>query len=146
MHHRRGDRHALELAARERVGTAVEQVRHAQAEGGLLHGPRHRAGGGAAMLKRQLELGPDAAHDDLGLRLLEDRAAHRGELARAMHSHVQAADAQLARRLAAMEMRHESDSAQRVDFPDPETPASTVNVPGSILSEMSRSEARRASG
>ena len=33
-----------------------------------------------------------------------------------------------------------------MDFPQPDTPATTVNVPGSILTEMSASDALEASG
>ena len=108
MHHRGGDRHALELAAGERVGAAVEQVRHAEAERRLLDRAGHRRGRLAAVLQRQLQLRPHAAHHDLRLGLLEDRAAHGGQLAGAVVAHVEAAHAQLAGRLAAVEVRHEA--------------------------------------
>jgi hypothetical protein len=38
------------------------------------------------------------------------------------------------------------NARSNVDFPDPETPASTVNVPGSILRAMSFKEGELASG
>ena len=59
------------------------------------------------MLERQLELGPHAAHHHLRLGLLEDGAAHRGQLARPVLAHVEAADVERAARLAAVEVRHE---------------------------------------
>ncbi len=83
VHHRGGDRHALELPAGERVGAAVEQMRHAEAERRLLHRAGHRRRRLAAVLQRQLQLGAHAAHHHLRLGLLEDRAAHCGQLARA---------------------------------------------------------------
>ena len=118
MDHRRGDRDALELAARERVGAALQQVRDAERERRLLHGPCHRGGGLAPVLERQLELCAHSAHHDLALGLLEDRPADGGELAGAVLAHVEAPNAQLAVRLAAVEVRHEpAERAQERRLP-----------------------------
>ena len=118
VHHRRRDRHALQLAAREGVGAAIQEVRHPEPQRRLLHRPRHRAARLAAMLQRQLELGPDSAHHDLRLGLLEDRAAHRRELPRPVVAHVEPADGQRTRGLATVEVRHETaEGAQERRLP-----------------------------
>jgi hypothetical protein len=106
--HRGGDRHTLELTARERVRAALEQMGDPELERRLLDRARDRAGGLTPVLERQLELGTHAPHHDLRLGLLEDRAAHRGELSGAVRAHVELAHAQLARRLAAVEVRDET--------------------------------------
>ena len=105
--HRRRERHALQLAAGERVGAALEQVGDAERQRRLLHRARQRRRRLAAVLERQLELGPHAAHHHLRLGLLEHRAAHGGQLARAVLAHVEPADLELAARLAAVEVRDE---------------------------------------
>ena len=51
----------------------------------------------AAVLERQLQLGPHTAQHHLRLGLLEDRSADRRQLARAVLAHVEAADLELAR-------------------------------------------------
>ena len=105
--HRGGDRHALQLAAGQRVGAAAEQMRHAEGQRGLLHRSRHGGRRLAAMLERQLQLGAHAAHHHLALGFLEDRAAHRGQLARPVLAHVEPGHLELPARLAAVEVRHE---------------------------------------
>ena len=78
------------------------------AERRLLHRAGHRAGRLAAVLQRQLQLGAHAAHHHLRLGLLEDGAAHCGQLPGPVVAHVETANAQLAARLAAVEVRHET--------------------------------------
>ena len=63
----------------------------------LLHRARDRGRRLAAVLERQLQLGAHAAHHHLRLGLLEDGAAHGGQLARAVLAHVEPADHQRAR-------------------------------------------------
>ena len=116
--HRRGDRDALQLAARERVGAPLEQVRDAEGERRLLDRAGYAAGRLAPVFERQLELGAHAAHHDLALGLLEDRAADRGQVAGAVLAHVEPADTQLAARLAAVEVRDEpAERAQECRLP-----------------------------
>jgi hypothetical protein len=105
---RGAQRHALQLAAGQLVRRAVEQVGDPQRERGLLHPARHRRGLEAAVLQREGQLRPDRAHDDLGLRLLEQRAGHRRQVGRTVRAHVQAADLQPAGELAAVEVRHQA--------------------------------------
>ena len=59
----------------------------------------------AAQLERQLELGADRGRDDLRLGLLGDEADRAGELGRAVLADVEARDLELARDLAAVEVR-----------------------------------------
>ena len=108
VHHGGGDRHPLQLTAREGVRAALEQVRHPEGQGGLLHRSRDGAGRLAPLLQGQLELGPDTAHHHLGLGLLEDRSAHPGELAGPVLAHIEPADPQLSRNFAAVEVRDEA--------------------------------------
>ena len=84
---------------------------HAERQRRLLHRPGDRRGRLAAVLERQLELGAHAAHHHLGLGLLEDRAAHGGQLARPVLAHAQPGHRELALHLAAVEVGHEA--AQR---------------------------------
>ena len=81
-HQRRRQRHPLQLAAGQGVDRAPEQVRDRQRQRHLLDRPGAVAGGVAAHLQRQLDLGGDGGRDDLRLGVLGDVADRRGELPR----------------------------------------------------------------
>ena len=113
----------------------------AQREGGLLHRARRRRGALAAMLERQLELGAHPAHHHLRLGLLEDGPAHGGQLAGAVLAHVEPADLERAAASPPWKCGTRPQSARSsVDLPEPDTPASTVKVPGL---ELERDVAQR---
>ncbi len=102
---REGD--ALQLTAGERVDAAFEQVRDRQGEGHLLDRPGAVAGGVAAHLQRQLDLGGDGGRDDLGLGVLGDVADEGRQLRRTGLDRVEAGDVDRAGDLAAVEVRDE---------------------------------------
>ena len=105
---RRRQGNPLQLAAREGVDGALEQVRDCQRQRHLLDRPgaiRRRI---AAQLERQLQLGRDRGRDDLRLRILGDIADRGGELAGTGAERIEAGDRHRALDLAAVEVGHEA--------------------------------------
>ena len=94
------------------------------------------AGGLAAVLERQRQLGAHAAHHHLRLGVLEDGADDARQLARAVLAQRQSADRELAGGASPPWKCGTRPQAARssVDLPQPDTPASTVNEPGSSSS------------
>src|SRR5207302_451732 len=97
----------LQLAARQRLDLAVEEMPDPEHERRLLHRARDRTGRRAAMLERKRYLGSHTVHHHLRLRVLEHRAADRRQVTRPVVTHAHAADPELARHLAAVEVRNE---------------------------------------
>ena len=145
---RGAERDALQLAAGELGGRAVEQLGDAERERGLLDPARDGRRREAGVLEREGELGAHRAEDDLRLGLLEERAGDRGEVGRPVLARVEPADDAAARRTSPPWKCGTSPLAQRssVDLPEPVPPASTTNSPGSTSSETSRSAGARAPG
>ena len=147
-HQRRRQRHPLQLAAGEGVDGALEQVRDRQRQRHLLDRAGAVGGGVAAHLQRQLDLGRDRGRDDLGLGILGDVADRGGELA--------GPGLAIASRPATSTRPSISPpwkcgtrpqaAFSRVDLPEAERPASSVNSPGAIASETSSSAGRAACG
>ena len=88
---RGAQRHALELAARQRVRRAVEQRRDPERERRLLDAARHGGRAEAEVLERERELRPDGAHHDLRLGVLEQRPGDGGDLGRLVRARVEPA-------------------------------------------------------
>ena len=97
----------MELAARERLDSTVEQLSDAERQRHLLHAARHAGRWLASVLERQRDLGMHAAHDHLCLGVLQQRAAGGCQVARPMFADAQARHTQLAGGLAAVEVRDE---------------------------------------
>ena len=98
---------ALELAARQLVGRALEQPGDTEGQRRLLHAARDRRGAPAAVLEREGQLRAHRAHDDLRLRVLEQRARDRRQLRRAVRARVEAARDEPSGELPAVEVRDE---------------------------------------
>ena len=95
---RRAERDALELAAGQLGGRAVEQVRDPERERRLLDRARHRGGRLPLVLERERQLGADGAHHHLRLGILEQRADGGGQRAWTVLARVHPGDASRGRR------------------------------------------------
>ena len=105
---RRGERHALQLAAGELGGGAVEQRVDAERERHLLDAARDGSRRAPEVLDGERQLGAHGAHHDLRLGVLQQRAGDDADRRRGVLARVEAGDGHVAREAAAVEMRHEA--------------------------------------
>ena len=103
-----GQGDALQLAAGQLVGRAVEERGHAERERGLLDASSHRGRRLAAVLERKGDLGAHGPHHDLGLGVLQQRPDARGQLAGAVLASVHPGHLDASADLAAVNVRHQS--------------------------------------
>ena len=146
MHQRGGQRHPLELATGQGVGAPIEQALDAQRQRHLLHPARHRVGALAPVLERQRDLGPHPAQHHLALGVLHHHAAHARQLGRPVLADAHARHLELPAASPPWKCGTSPHSARSSDdLPEPDSPASTVKLPGSSVRSMSRSVGREAS-
>ena len=144
---RAGEGHPLQLPARELGGGTVEQVRDAEGERGFLHRARHGCGPQAAVLQCEGDLRAHRGHHDLRLRIREQRPGVGPDLGRCVLAGVEAGRQHGPPEGPAVEVRTSPQAARSsVDFPEPESPATTQNSPGSIDRLTSRRAGAGASG
>ena len=105
---RGGQRDALQLAAGELVGGAVQQLGDPQGQRRLLHAPRHRSRPVAAVLQRQGDLRSHRPHEHLGLGLLQDGPAHAGQRGRTVLAGVHPTHLHAPRDVPSVEVRDQS--------------------------------------
>jgi hypothetical protein len=113
LRERRREANALQLAARQLDRPAPPQVQHADRRQRLLHARPDLVRGRAQVLEAEGDLVLDARHDDLVLRILEDRRHRASQLCGPRSSRVEAADLDRAGEAPAVEVRHEP--GQRAD-------------------------------
>ena len=101
------------LAARQVDGRALEQRLDAQRERDLLDPARDGDRAVAAVLERERQLRADRAHDDLRLRILEQRADVARERRRPVRAQVHAADLRASVEAAAVEVRNQAATRPR---------------------------------
>ncbi len=142
------ERDALQLTAGELGCGAIEQVRDAQRERGLLDRARDHGAAVAEVLERQRELGANGAHDHLRLGVLEQRARERAERGGGVLARVEPADADGSRRssrrgsAARARQRHAAAST----CPTPRDPPARRTRRAAISRLTSRSASRSAPG
>ena len=146
--HRGGDRHALELAAGEGVGAPLEQVADARATSAVSSTARATAAAGSP----RCSSGSSSSARTPPITTCVSGSwktvpQHGGQLARAVLAHVEAAD-HASSPLASPPWKcgtSPQSARSSVDLPEPDTPASTVKVPGSSSSvDVAQRAGRRA--
>ncbi len=141
------ERDALELAAGELGGVAIEQVRDAERERGFLDGAGGRRRALAAALERERELGAHAAHHDLRLGVLQQRAGVQRDLGGRVLARVEPGYGDASGEAPPWKCGTRPAAARSsVDLPEPEGPASTQNSPGSSARLTSHSAGAGACG
>jgi hypothetical protein len=105
---RRSEADALQLARRERLGSAAEEVLGADHGQGGPSAGKDLVRRDAEVLEPEGDLVLDMAEDDLVLRVLEERRHGAGQLRRAGRARVGPADLDATGEAAAVEVRHEA--------------------------------------